>query len=67
MKHTSTTLIASLAMILTLSSCTVVKIVDTAASTAVGVTKGAVKLTGKAVGAVIPDGDKKDEKKDDEE
>lgn len=51
---------------ITLCSCTVVKVVDTAASAAVGVTKGAVKTTGKVVGAAIPDGDK-DKKKDDDE
>ena len=49
-----------------LSSCTVVKVVDVAASTAIGVTKGVVKTTGKVVGAAIPDGDKKD-KEDDED
>ena len=53
---------------LSLSSCTVVKVVDVAASTAIGVTKTAVKTTGKVVGAAIPDGDKdKDEDEDDEE
>lgn len=41
--------------------CTVVKVVDAAASTAVGVTKATVKTTGKVAGAVIPDG-KKSEK-----
>jgi hypothetical protein len=46
------------------SGCTVVKVVDAAASTTVGVAKGAVKTTGKVAGAAIPDGDK-DEKDDD--
>ena len=36
-----------------LSACTVVKVVDIAASTAVG----AVKTTGKVVAAAVPDGD----------
>jgi len=40
-----------------LSGCTAVKIVDAAASTAVGAAVGAVKVTGKVVGAPIPDGD----------
>jgi len=44
------------------AACTVVKVVDAVASTAVGVTATAVKTTGKAVGAVIPDGDDKDTK-----
>lgn len=41
--------------------CTVIKVVDAAASTAIGVTKATVKTTGKVAGAVIPDG-KKEEK-----
>ncbi len=45
-----------------LNGCTVLAIADVAASTAIGVTKGVVKTTGKVVGAVIPDGDD-DEKK----
>jgi hypothetical protein len=40
-------------LVLGLSACTVVKVVDVAASTTIG----AVKTTGKVVGAVIPDGD----------
>lgn len=52
-------------LIISMSGCTVIKIADAAASTAIGVTKGAVKVTGAAVGAVIPDGDKKDEEKED--
>lgn len=40
-----------------LQACTVVKIVDVAASTTVGVASGAVKATGAVVGAAIPDGD----------
>lgn len=48
-----------------LSGCTVVKVVDTAASTAIGVTKGvakgAVKVTGKAVDVVTPDKKNKDD------
>jgi hypothetical protein len=35
------------------TGCTVVSIVDAAASTAVDVAVGAVKVTGKAVGAVV--------------
>ncbi len=45
--------------VFSLSSCTVVRVVDAAASTTVG----AIKTTGKVVGAAIPDGDK--DKKDD--
>lgn len=44
-----------------MSACTVVKVVDAAASTAVGVTVGTVKATGKVLGAAIPDGDNDDE------
>lgn len=44
-----------------LPGCTVVKVADVAASTAIGVTAGTVKLTGKAIGAAIPDGDNDDE------
>jgi len=47
-----------------ISGCTAVAVVDAAASTAVGVTKVAVKGTTAAVGAVIPDDeDKKASKK----
>nr|WP_296751293.1 NF038104 family lipoprotein [Thioalkalivibrio sp.] len=46
------------------SGCTAVKVVDAAASTAIGVTKGTVKTTGRVVGAAIPSG--KDEKEDGE-
>ena len=48
-----------------LNACTVVKVVDAAASTAIGVTKGAVKATGAVAGAVIPDGDDDDKKDED--
>lgn len=41
-------------------ACTVVRVVDAAASTTIGVAKGTVKTTGKVVGAAIPDGDDKD-------
>jgi hypothetical protein len=44
------------------SGCTAVKVVDAAASTAIGVTKGTVKTTGRVVGAAIPSG--KDQKED---
>jgi len=50
-----------------LGGCTVVKVVDTAASAtigaAVGVTKVAVKGTTAAAKVIIPDGDKKKKKK----
>lgn len=46
------------------SGCTVISAVDAVASTAIGVTKVAVKGTTAVVGAVIPDGDD-DEKKED--
>jgi sugar phosphate permease len=45
-----------------LQACTVVKVVDAAASTTVGVAKGTAKVGGKVAGAAIPDGDKKEEK-----
>ncbi len=52
---------ATLALVALVSSgCTVIKVVDVAASTAIGVTKVAVKTTGKVVGAAIPDGDDED-------
>ncbi|MCA1790778.1 MAG: NF038104 family lipoprotein [Thioalkalivibrio sp.] len=44
------------------SGCTAVKVVDAAASTAIGVTKGTVKTTGRVIGAAIPSG--KDAKED---
>ncbi len=50
-----------LILLLFMSACTVVKVVDAAASTAVGVTVGTVKATGKVLGAAIPDGDDHDE------
>jgi len=50
-----------------LQSCTVVKVVDVAASTTIGAAKGAAKVTGKAVGAAIPDGDDKDKKHDEDD
>ena len=43
--------------------CTAIALVDAAASTAVGVTKVAVKGTTAAAGALIPDGDDKKKKK----
>lgn len=45
----------------TLSSCTAIAIVDAAASTAIGVGKGAVKITGAVAGAAIPNGDDEEE------
>jgi len=45
-----------------LSSCTAVKVVDTAASAAIGTASGMVKVTGKVIDAAIPDG--KDDKPD---
>lgn len=47
-----------------LQACTVVKVVDLAASTTIGVAKGTVKATGAVVGAAIPDGDDDKEDKD---
>ena len=49
---------------LQVTGCTVIAVVDAVASTAVGVTKVAVKGTTAVVGAVIPGGDD-DEKKED--
>ena len=47
-----------------MSGCTAVAVVDAAASTAVGVTKVAVKGVTATTGALIPDGeDEKKEKK----
>lgn len=40
-----------------LPGCTVVKVADVAASSAIGITVGTAKMTGKAIGAAIPDGD----------
>lgn len=59
-KTTSTTLIA-LTFVLGLQACTVVKVVDAAASTTVGVAKGTAKVTGKVAGAAIPDGKDKED------
>ncbi len=50
-----------LILLFSMCGCTVVKVVDAAASTAVAVTVGTVKATGKVLGAVIPDGDNDDE------
>jgi len=60
--------LASFVFVSSLSSgCVAVKVVDTAASVAVGAAVGTTKLAykgGKAVvGAAIPDGDKKKKKK----
>lgn len=55
---------ALLLIFTTLGGCTLVKIVDTAAGAAVDVTVGAVKTTGKVIGAAIPDSD--DKKKDED-
>ncbi len=51
-------------LIVGLQACTVIRVVDAAASTTIGVAKGTAKVTGKVAGAAIPDGDKK--KKDDD-
>jgi|GEM_PF-4509040 len=49
----------SICCVMSLTSCTVVSVVDAAASTAVDVTVGVVKTTGKVIGGavdiVIPD------------
>lgn len=45
------------------SGCTVVRVVDAAASTAVGVGKVAAKGVTSAAGALIPDDDDEEEKK----
>ncbi len=54
--------LACLALSTLLGGCTVVAVADAVASTAIGVTKGVVKTTGKVIGAAIPDGDDKDKK-----
>lgn len=51
-------------LVFCLQACTVVKVVDLAASTTIGVAKGTVKATGAVVGAAIPDGDDDDKEKD---
>ena len=54
-------IVSILGVVFTLQGCTVVSAVDAAASTAIDITVGAVKTTGKVVGevvdVVIPDGD----------
>lgn len=50
-------LLAAALLAALLGGCAVVAVVDTVASTAVGVTKVAVKGTTAVVGAMIPDGD----------
>lgn len=50
-----------LIFVLTIQGCTVVSIVDAAASTAVTVGTVAVKGTGALIGAAIPDGDDEDD------
>jgi|GEM_PF-4486431 len=47
-------------LVLQSAGCTAIAVVDAVASTAVGVTKVAVKGTTAVVGAVIPDGDDDD-------
>ena len=64
MKSLTHTLLAA-AFLLSLSGCSVISLVDAAASTAIGVTKVAVKGTTMAVGALVPDGDKDKKKKKD--
>lgn len=49
---------------LQMTGCTVIAVADAVASTAIGVTKVAVKGTTAVVGAVIPGGDDDDEKDD---
>lgn len=44
-----------------LSGCTVVSAVDVVAGTAIDVSVGTVKTTGKVIGAVIPDGDDRED------
>ncbi len=51
---------AACALMFSVSGCTVLAVTDAVASTAVGVTKVAVKGTVAVVGAAIPDGDDKD-------
>lgn len=61
---------AAMAMVFSLfflqsTGCTVISLVDAVASTAIGVTKVAVKGTAAVVGSVIPGGeDEKEEKED---
>jgi len=55
--------IAAAVAALNLGGCTVLSVVDAAASTAVGVGKVAVKGTTAAVNAAIPDGEDKQKKK----
>lgn len=43
------------------SSCTLIKIADTAASATIGAASTTIKATGKVVEAAIPDGDKGDD------
>lgn len=61
MNKFNTWILLMLLSVLPLSGCTVVSLVDTAASTAIGATKLVVKGTVAAVDAVIPDGDDEDE------
>ena len=59
--------VAAVFILAFIQACTVVKVVDAAASTTVGVAKGTVKATGKVAGAVIPDGEDDDDKKDNQD
>ena len=56
---------AAALLALSVSGCTVLAVTDAVVSTAVGVTKVAVKGTVAVVGAVIPDGDDKEKKDED--
>lgn len=47
------------------SGCTLVSAVDAVASTAIDVTAGTVKLTGKAIGAALPDSDNEEDDEND--
>jgi len=61
------TLLLASSMVLaagSMSGCTAIALADAAASTAIGVTKVAVKGTTAIVGAAIPDGDKKEDKEE---
>lgn len=51
-------------LVLQMTGCTVIAVVDAVASTAIGVTKVAVKGTTAVVGAVIPGGGDDDKKED---
>jgi len=66
MTHRIMSIVLVVFVALGLQACTVVKVVDLAASTTIGVAKGTAKATGAVVGAAIPDGDDDKDKKKDE-